>query len=91
VNASALLATTCNRSLQTMVADDSSSRTPSDNPPSGKPRIDLDHASIAARPDGGVTVCVTVTIHLDDLQAIDLALRAVGTIARARGHGEAGR
>ena len=57
--------------------------------PPGKPRIDLDHVSIAPGQGGGVTVCVTLTVHLDDLQALDMILRAVGTIARARGVGDA--
>jgi hypothetical protein len=57
-------------------------------PNGGKPQIVLDHISIAPKPGGGVSVCVTLTVLLDDAQALDMVMRAIGTIARARGHSE---
>jgi hypothetical protein len=54
--------------------------------PRGKPRIDLDYISIAPDPRGGVSITVTLTAHLDDAQALDTIMRAIGTITRARGY-----
>jgi hypothetical protein len=53
----------------------------------GKPAAVIDHASVAPAEGGGISITVTITIGLDDLTAIDLLLRAMGTLARARGAG----
>ena len=65
-----------------MPADDS---TPVDwrgNPP----KAHVEHASVAPSADGTkLNLTVTITIELDDAQALDMVLRAVGAITRARG------
>jgi hypothetical protein len=74
-----------------MAEHDSSGRNPPDNPHQiAKPEIAIDRISIASRPNGEVSVTITVTATLTDLQALDMIMRAVGTLARARGCGEAG-
>ena len=53
----------------------------------GKPTATIDHAIDRARTAGGVSIMVTMSIELDDVQALDLMLRAVGTMRAHRGAG----
>ena len=57
----------------------------------GKPAINatLDHISIASAPSG-ISVCITLTIVLDDMQALDAVMRVIGTLSRSKGVSDAG-
>jgi hypothetical protein len=67
-----------------MPADDSIPVDWRGNPPNAY----VEHASVAPSADGTkLTITVTITVELDDAQALDAVMRVVGTIARARNPG----
>jgi hypothetical protein len=48
-------------------------------------RAALDHLAVAPTQAGGVAVTLTLTIELSDAAALDMVMKVIGQIARARG------